>query len=154
MFNPFLLNLIVSLSVLLFIGSPLVFTVIFILITRKHSKKRSRYENVFMMLNVPDTRIRLQEKIYIISDEGGGQKRKELGIVEAHYDSQVRVSLLGDFQFIDENTIREISNTKRPSREYKIGEEIVVIQSGTKSVYARIVNLMRTEKHVRGGIYG
>jgi len=137
------LDTVTILFILLQLTPPAIIAIIILLVYR-HKKSSSRYQGALMMINVPDASLRIGGKIFIVSNDGiGSQAQTELGIVEAQFDSQARISLLGRFQRVDENTVIEVMNAHRPGRVYKIGEEITVTQSRIQSpVYATVAHFL------------
>jgi len=107
-------------------------------------------QGVIMILDAPEFRFSIGRDVRVFTPIGPGSNllRSDvvLGVVEAQHGAKVRVSLSGNFERVDETSIREVINDGRPERVYKEGEDIPLTQivrifMGPSTRYAKIVQL-------------
>jgi len=83
-----------------------------------------------------------------------------LGFVEEQNGNQAKILLVGDFSWVDDNTIREVVNDghDHPERIYRIGQEMPVTQRffslvDTTVRYAKIIHIHSKPCHSKPGVW-
>lgn len=81
-----------------------------------------------MVVETRDFRPRIGRKVNMFTPIISDYAHVVLGIAEDYNGTHTTISLAGNFERIDENTIREVVNGAQPAmRIYKIGQELPVI---------------------------
>ncbi|MCL2565507.1 MAG: hypothetical protein FWE24_06840 [Defluviitaleaceae bacterium] len=115
--------------IMLFLIISFIVTAVKIIRVRGILAKR-RYEGFKIVVDVGDVQFPIGKEVYVFApDNSKGRPmvaQIPLGVVEEQSGSQVRISLLGSFEWVDGDNIRELIKDGFPSRIYRVGEVLPI----------------------------